>query len=166
MKDFPDLRKPSHLIVTLFGIGKIPFAPGTFASIIAWIIFVYISHFIDNIFLLTLFIFIISIWLCEKASFDLDNRDHKAIVIDELVGMWIALLPAVYFFTTQEQRSLYAIFALIFFRIFDIFKPFPISYFDKKLKNGFGIVFDDVIAACYSILATFILLIALSFFQF
>ena len=86
MNKFPNLKDPFHLIATLFGIGNIPFAPGTFGSIFAWILFIVISHFLDstNMVVLCVFIIAISIWVCEKASNDLIERDHKSIVIDEL----------------------------------------------------------------------------------
>ena len=150
MSKFPDLKNPIHFIATLGGIGKIPIAPGTWGSIFAFFIFIYISHYVD---MLTVVILSIpfSIWVCEKASVNLIEKDHKSIVIDELVGIWVALVPALYL-STQTSRTSYAVLALIFFRLFDILKPFPISYFDKNFKNGLGIVLDDLIAG---IMATF-----------
>ena len=101
---------------------------------------------------MTICAFFIAIFVCEQVSKDLEQKDDKSIVIDELVGMWIALLPAVYFADTQFERTTIAILALILFRAFDILKPFPISYFDQRFKNGFGIVIDDVIAGIITIL--------------
>ena len=161
MNSFPNLKNPFHFFATLGGIGKIPFAPGTFGSIFSWIVFVFLSHFI-NMFLFTIFLFFFSIWICEEAPKYLEKRDHKAIVLDEMVGMWIALLPVLVLASTQFERTTYAIAALIFFRIFDILKPFPVSYFDKRYKNGFGIVVDDAIAALMAILPAYITLILLS----
>ena len=91
-----------------------------------------------------------AIWICEKVTKDLIEKDHKSIVLDELVGMWISLMPAIYIVSTQKDRTIYAVIALILFRLFDILKPFPISYFDKKMKNGFGIVIDDCIAGIFA----------------
>jgi len=150
MSKFPDLKNPIHFIATLGGIGKIPIAPGTWGSIFAFFIFIYISHYVDMLILVILSI-PFSIWVCEKASVNLIEKDHKSIVIDELVGIWIALVPALYL-STQTSRTSYAVLALIFFRLFDILKPFPIYYFDKNFKNGLGIVLDDLIAG---IMATF-----------
>ena len=96
--------------------------------------------------------FLLAIWVCEYISKDLEEKDDKSIVIDELVGMWIALMPAIYFADTQSERTIIAILALILFRVFDILKPFPISYFDQRFKNGFGIVIDDVIAGIITLL--------------
>ena len=164
MKKFPNLKDPFHFAATLGGIGMVPIAPGTFGSITAWIIFVYLSHFISmiNMLILTILFFILSIWICSEASKDLENKDHKSIVIDELVGMWIALLPVLVIANSQYERIVYALAALILFRFFDILKPFPISYFDKNYKNGFGIVIDDVISGLIAIIPSYLILILLS----
>ena len=149
MSEFPNLKKPYDFIASLGGIGLIPFAPGTFGSIFAWLVFVIMSHFV-NMLIYTIAIVFIAIWVCEKASVNLIQKDHKSIVIDELAGMWVALVPVIYFASDQLERIIYACLALVFFRVFDILKPFPISYFDKKYKNGFGIVLDDLIAGIFS----------------
>ena len=149
MSKFPDLKNPIHFIATLGGIGKIPIAPGTWGSIFAFFIFIYISHYVD-MFIVVILSIPFSIWVCEKVSVNLIEKDHKSIVIDELVGIWIALVPALYL-STQTSRTSYAVLALIFFRLFDILKPFPISYFDKNFKNGLGIVLDDLIAGIMAI---------------
>ena len=164
MKKFPNLKDPFHFVATLGGIGMVPIAPGTFGSLTAWIIFVYLSHFISiiNMLILTILFFILSIWICSEASKDLENKDHKSIVIDELVGMWIALLPVLVIANSQYERTVYALAALILFRFFDILKPFPISYFDKNYKNGFGIVIDDVISGLIAIIPSYLILILLS----
>ena len=149
MSKFPDLENPSHVIATLGGIGKIPIAPGTWGYIFAFLIFIYISHYVD-MFIVVILSIPFSIWICEKASINLIEKDHKSIVIDELVGIWIALVPALYL-STQNSRTYYAVLALIFFRLFDILKPYPVSYFDKNFKNGLGIVLDDLIAGIMAI---------------
>ena len=112
--------------------------------------------------ILTSLAFLLAIWVCEYISKDLEEKDDKSIVIDELVGMWIALMPAIYFADAQSERTIIAILALFLFRVFDILKPFPISYFDQRFKNGFGIVADDVIAG----IITLLILIPLSLLLF
>ena len=156
MSKFPDLKNPIHFIATLGGIGKIPIAPGTWGSIFAFLIFIYSSHYVDMLIVVILSI-PFSIWICEKASINLIEKDHKSIVIDELVGIWIALVPALYL-STQTSRTSFAVFALIFFRLFDILKPFPVSYFDKNFKNGLGIVLDDLIAGVMAIFPAMVLI--------
>ena len=164
MNKFPNLKNPFHLLATLGGIGMVPIAPGTFGSIAAWLIFVYLSHFISmiNMIILTILLCILSIWICNQASKNLENKDHKSIVIDEFVGVWIALLPVLFIANSQFERTVYVLAAFIFFRLFDILKPFPISYFDKNYKNGFGIVIDDVISGLIAIIPSYIILILLS----
>ena len=90
MSEFPNLKKPYDFIASLGGIGLIPFAPGTFGSIFAWLVFVIMSHFV-NMLIYTIAIVFIAIWVCEKASVNLIQKDHKSIVIDELAGMWGSL---------------------------------------------------------------------------
>ena len=161
MDDFPNLKNPFHFLATLGGIGNIPFAPGTFGSIFSWLIFIFLSHFV-NMFYVTFIGIFLSIWICEMASKNLIHKDHRSIVIDELIGIWIALLPVLYLADTQKERIVYAIAALLFFRIFDIFKPFPVSYFDKNFKNGTGIVIDDLIAGVMAIIPSYIILTLLA----
>jgi phosphatidylglycerophosphatase A len=160
MSKFPDLKNPIHFIATLGGIGKIPIAPGTWGSLFAFLVFIYISHYVDMLIVVILSI-PFSIWICEKASRNLVEKDHKSIVIDELVGIWIALVPALYL-STQTSRTSYAVLALIFFRLFDILKPYPVSYFDKNFKNGLGIVLDDLIAGIMAIFPAMALIYLLS----
>ena len=161
MQKFPNLKNPFHLIATLGGLGLFPIAPGTLGSIVSWVIFIILSHHINMTFLTIAFIFL-AIFICEQASKDLVEKDHKSIVLDELVGIWVAMIPVLYISSTQQERIAYAVIALILFRFFDILKPFPISYFDKRFKNGFGIVIDDLVAGIFAGLltsATVILLI-------
>ena len=153
MQKFPNLKNPYHFLVTLGGIGLSPLAPGTVGSIFAWIAFVFLSHFM-NMILITIIIIVFAVFICEKASINLDNKDHKAIVIDELAGMWVALIPVLFIASTQQERTLYAVIAFISFRFFDILKPFPISYLDTRFKNGFGIVVDDLAAGIFAGLFT------------
>lgn len=160
MQNFPNLKNPLHFIATLGGLGKIPIAPGTFGSIFAWFVFIFLSHYINMIFL-TFAVGIFSVWICEKITKDLVIKDHKSIVIDELVGTWISLLPVLFIADDRYERIIYAAIALILFRFFDILKPYPISFFDKEYKNGLGIVLDDVIAGIFSGILSVILLIFL-----
>ena len=158
MQKFPNLKDPYHFIATLGGIGLFPLAPGTVGSIFGWIMFIVLSHYIEMIFATALIIFL-SIYVSNLATKDLVNKDHKSIVIDEMAGIWLAMIPVIYIASSQYERTLYAVLTLIFFRLFDILKPYPISYIDKNFKGGFGIVLDDLIAGVFAgILATVITL--------
>ena len=158
MQKFPNLKDPYHFLATLGGIGLFPVAPGTAGSIFAWIAFVILSHFV-NMIPLTIILIIFAVFICEKASINLDDKDHKAIVIDELAGMWVSLIPVLFIASTQQERTLYAVIAFISFRFFDILKPFPISHLDKRFKNGFGIVVDDLAAGIFAGLLTILITI-------
>ena len=154
MHKFPNLKNPIHFLATLGGIGLAPFAPGTAGSIFGWILFIVLSHYIDFILGLSAAVAVLAILISGEASKNLVEKDHKSIVIDEFTGIWLAMVPVLYIASTQYERILYALLALIFFRIFDIFKPYPISYIDKNLKNGFGIVLDDLVAGIYAVIFT------------
>ena len=154
MHKFPNLKNPIHFLATLGGIGLAPLAPGTAGSIFGWILFIVLSHYIDFILGLLAAVAVLAILISSEASKNLVEKDHKSIVIDEFTGIWLAMVPVLYIASTQYERILYAVLALIFFRIFDIFKPYPISYIDKNLKNGFGIVLDDLVAGIYAVIFT------------
>ena len=152
MQKFPNLKDPYHFLATLGGLGLSPIGPGTVGSIFGWFIFIVLSHFISAIamIILTIFIIIFSVYLSNIVTKDIDEKDHKSIVIDELAGIWLAMIPVIFIASSQYERSTYALFVLIIFRIFDISKPFPISYIDKNFKNGLGVVLDDLIAAIFA----------------
>ena len=152
MQKFPNLKDPYHFFATLGGLGLSPIGPGTVGSIFGWIIFIFLSHFISEfpLIILTFFVIIFSVYISSMATKDLIEKDHKSIVIDELAGIWLAMIPVIFIGSSQYERSTYAFLALIIFRIFDILKPYPISYVDKNFKNGLGVVLDDLIAAIFA----------------
>ena len=152
MQKFPNLKDPYHFLATLGGLGLSPIGPGTVGSIFGWFIFIVLSHFISAIamIILTIFIIIFSVYLSNIVTKDIVEKDHKSIVIDEFAGIWLAMIPVIFIASSQYERSTYALFVLIIFRIFDISKPFPISYIDKNFKNGLGVVLDDLIAAIFA----------------
>ena len=137
-------------ISTCFGLGYISPLPGTLTSfltvIIIWTIQTYLS--LEATILFILFVILIGYISVEKNP---DNKnDPKEIVIDEFIGqsLVLVLLPLTY----QNY-----ILGFAFFRFFDIYKPIPIKYFEKKYQNAFGVIFDDIIAAGYALLAIYII---------
>jgi|TARA_B110000459_G_scaffold104039_1_gene115553 phosphatidylglycerophosphatase A len=138
MNNFPNLKKPTHLFATLFGIGKLPFGPGTWGSVATVFLWVGCSSSIQSNFMILIFILFFSVIICHLATRNLVEKDQKSIVIDEFAGMWLAL------FIVSDVAAAGLTFLL--FRVFDIFKPFPISYIDKNMKSGLGIVLDDLVA--------------------
>ena len=160
MNEFPDLKKFSHLSSTFFGVGLLPMAPGTWGSVAALLLFfglIYVQISFLLYFLLFIFFSIASIIICEIASSDLVEKDHKSIVIDEVAGaglsfLFIPLLGIYNFSTLEWQKESYlaALILIILFRFFDILKPHPISFIDSKFKSGFGIVLDDLVAGIFA----------------
>ena len=160
MNKFPDLKKFSHLFSTFFGVGLLPKAPGTWGSFVALFLFyglIYVQISFLLYFLFFIFFSIASIIICEIASKDLVEKDHKTIVIDEVAGaglsfLFIPLLGIYNFSTLEWQKESYlaAFILIILFRFFDILKPHPISFIDSKFKSGFGIVCDDLVAGIFA----------------
>lgn len=134
------LRHPVHLLAFGFGSGAAPKAPGTWGSLAAiplWYGFAWMPP--VAYWLVVLVAFVIGIWLCGKTAEDLKVHDHGGIVWDEFVGMWIALG----LFPDQVYGVL---MAFMLFRLFDVLKPWPISWLDARMPGGLGIMFDDVVA--------------------
>lgn len=137
------IRDLSKLISTLFFIGNIPFAPGTFGSLAA-LIFVYILKPNDlELLFLVIFGSILGVFCSHITEKHLEERDSKKIVIDEFVGYMASLL-----FLPQTFYNLIIIFFL--FRFFDIFKPFPVRLLERRIHGGLGIMIDDLVAAVYA----------------
>ena len=140
---FPNLKNPYHLLATWFGIGKLRPAPGTCGSAVAAAMWYFLESAHAYIYII-LPIFILFSWLiCFKASMDCDSDDHQSIVIDEVAGMLLAL-------SFVSHDILNYIYAFLLFRLFDIWKPWPISWVDKNIKGGIGVLLDDLIAGLFA----------------
>tara|TARA_Y200000002_G_scaffold382449_1_gene399546 strand:- start:1476 stop:2000 length:525 start_codon:yes stop_codon:yes gene_type:complete len=160
MNKFPELTKFSHLLASFFGIGLLPIAPGTwgsFAGLLLFFSFIYLQSSYLLFASLFLCFVILAVIVCSFASKDLAEKDHKAIVIDEVAGAWLSFLfipvLGIYDFSSsewQKESYLAACFLFVLFRFFDIFKPHPISFIDSKFKSGFGIVLDDLVAGVFA----------------
>lgn len=137
---------PAHVIAFAGGVGLAPFAPGTFGTLAAFPLAALLaSHWdaITQVFVFILF-FGIGVWACQITGRALGVADHGGMVWDETVAFLLVL-----FFTPAGWAWQLAAFLL--FRFFDIVKPPPIRHFDRTLKNGFGVMFDDLIAAGYTV---------------
>ena len=150
----------NSLLVTMFGVGKIKFAPGTFGSLVTVIILFYLFHILNispNIILFGLIIvFIYSFYAVSTHTEESKNKDPGEIVIDEFIGQSIPIY--LYEVTHGIDKHpngtvMFYIISFFLFRYFDIVKPFPVSYFDKKHKNSFGVIMDDVCAGIYVVLS-------------
>ena len=164
MNKFPNLLKPSHIFATLFGVGLLPFAPGTWGSLVGLILFfytnIYLSINVEFFYLLLMVIILSAILACYFATKDLSDieKDQKSIVIDELAGVWIAFIPVSGIVMMQEFLT-YSVLAFLLFRFFDIWKPYPIGRIDKKIKNYLGVVLDDLVAGLYAAITVWLILI-------
>ena len=139
---FPNYNKVSHVFATCFGVGSIPFAPGTWGSLFAVLLIYNIAFLQEWIILATLLTVALSWWVCIEVHKD-TKSDSSEIVIDEFAGMFVACM-----FINHDFISL--VFAFLFFRFFDIVKLWPISWIDKNIKNGAGILIDDLLAGLFS----------------
>ena len=161
----------NYLFVTFFGIGTVRFAPGTITSLITTVLLFSLFHILNisnNIILLFLFlIFLYSFYAVAEYIKENKNKDPKEVVIDEFIGQSIPIyLYEIAHGTTKgpQESILFYLYIFILFRYFDIKKPFPVSFFDKKFKNSFGVVMDDVIAGLYVVLTLIIFMIIKSKF--
>ena len=161
----------NYLFVTCFGIGSFRYAPGTITSLITTVFLFSLFHIIDlsyNIILIILLlIFIYSFYAVSNYIKDNDNKDPKEVVVDEFIGQSIPVyLYEVSHSTIKDPQEavLFYLYIFILFRYFDIKKPFPVNFFDKKFKNSFGVIFDDVVAGLYVVLTLIIFMIIKSKF--
>ena len=162
----------NNYFVTMFGIGYIKKIPGTVSSFVTVVfLFIYFHYFelSKNYFLLILsLIFIYSFIAVNLYIKDKTNKDPKEVVIDEFIGQSIPIYLYEISHGTDKNfnESIYIYFVIfILFRLFDIKKPFPVSYFDKNFKNSFGVVMDDVIAGLYVVLVLIISMVIKSYFS-
>jgi phosphatidylglycerophosphatase A len=134
------------LFVTWFGSGWLPWAPGTWGSLaalpVAWLILTYGGP--GSLALASLALFGAGWWAANIVARDAREKDPRWIVVDEVVGQWLTLLAA------PQSLLGYAV-GFLLFRLFDIWKPWPIGWADRKLEGGFGIMADDVLAAIYAV---------------
>jgi len=144
------------LLVTLFGIGKIGKIPGSVASLTTVIFLFILFHIFNlspNIVLIgVIVVFVVSLYAVNIFIKGLDNKDPKEVVIDEFIGQSIPIcLYEIVHVGTKETSQVLTFYFIIFilFRIFDIIKPYPVSYYDKNFKNSFGVIMDDVAAGLY-----------------
>ena len=161
----------NSLFVTMLGLGKIKIIPGTFGSLVTVILLYFFFHILNmstNIILLFLVtIFIYSFSAIASHIENNENKDPGEIIIDEFIGQSIPIyLYEIAHGSAKEshEAALFYLYIFILFRYFDIKKPFPVSFFDKKFKNSFGVVMDDVVAGLYVVLTLIIFMIIKSKF--
>ena len=151
-KKYVQLTNPIHLLAVGLGAGMSPIMPGTMGSVMAiplWLLFNGLQPYLYWVLIVVAFIF--GCFLCQKTSDDTHTHDSGHIVWDEFVGMWITL------FFIPQISVLWIAMAFFAFRVFDMAKPWPIRWFDKRVPGGFGIMVDDVIAAIFSSVTVYVI---------
>ena len=150
------INQINFLFVTLFGIGKIKKIPGSVASLVTTLFLFFLLHILNispnTVLFFIIVIFFISIYSVNIFIKNLDNKDPKEVVIDEFIGQSIPIcLYEIAHEGIKETNQVLTFYFVMFilFRIFDIVKPYPVSYYDKNFKNSFGVIMDDVCAGLY-----------------
>ena len=143
-------KKIAFMLSTLFYAGYIPKAPGTFGSFVSLFLIAPITYYFGftGLMVLILISFILAMFSVTE-TLKYTKHDPSFIVIDELIGQAVTFIFVSNFLVNNNNLSVY-LFGFIFFRLFDVLKPFPVSYADKKIRNAFGVIFDDVLAGVYA----------------
>lgn len=140
------LRHPVHCLSLGFGSGLAPKAPGTFGTLLAVLLYIPLQSLpLLSYVLLLIAGFLLGIYLCQKTADALNVHDHPAIVWDEFIGYWLTMLFA-------PSGWEWILLGFVLFRLFDIWKPWPIKRIDAGLKGGLGIMLDDVLAGVYGLI--------------
>ena len=162
------MNKINFLFVTLFGIGKLKKIPGSYASLATTIFLFFLFHVLylspNFVLIVIVILFFISLYAVNVFIKDLDNKDPKEVVIDEFIGQSIPIcLYEIAHEGEKETGQILTFYFIMFilFRIFDIVKPYPVSYYDKNFKNSFGVIMDDVCAGLY-VVAVLVLYMVIS----
>lgn len=146
------LSHPAHILAQGFGSGLSPAVPGTMGTLFGWLSFNLLSQRWPEIFTtagwawIIVIGFLIGIWACKVTGKNLGVADHGSMVWDEIIAIWAVLL----FVLPADART--QTWAFLIFRFFDMVKPPPIRYFDRHLKGGFGVMWDDIVAAFFTLL--------------
>ncbi len=155
------LSRPAGWLACGFGSGLAPVAQGTFGSLVALLPWLALARLPMIAYLLVLIIgFVIGVWACDIAGRLLGVPDHRSVVWDEFIGQWIALIPLVGFSVSAATPfNVWMVLAgFVLFRIFDVWKPWPISWLDRRMKGGLGVMIDDVVAGIFAALALTLML--------
>jgi len=144
-------RDPVHWFAFGFGAGLLPIAPGTWGSLATALVFWAMAP-VDALALLggAAFLFVAGVWICGESARRIGVHDHGGIVLDEVVGMLLTLV-------VTRPEPLWIGVAFLCFRVFDVWKPWPIRDVDHSLTGGLGIMLDDVLAAAYAAAVVFLL---------
>jgi len=139
-------ENPIHFITFGFGSGAMPYAPGTFGTLASIPFYLLFSHLIRWQYLIvTIVIALLGMYLCGRTCKEIGVHDHPGTVFDEFVGFFVTMICA-------PKDWLWIILGFVLFRIFDIWKPFPIHWLDEHVHGGFGVVLDDIVAGIFALI--------------
>ncbi|WP_293369060.1 phosphatidylglycerophosphatase A [Nevskia sp.] len=146
---------PVHLLAFGFGTGLVPKGPGTAGTLVGIPLFLAMMHLSLPLFaMLTIALSVFGCWLCGESARRLGVHDYGGIVFDEIVGYVIAASPLLPTFALNRHGLVPGLIAaFVLFRIFDIWKPWPISWLDARLQGGIGIMVDDLVAGLFAAVA-------------
>ena len=150
------LTHPAGWIAIGFGAGLAPRAQGTVGSALALLPWLWLRHLSLPYYALMLVVtFAIGVWACDVSGRRIRFSDHRALVWDEFVGQWIALLPLLLpaLLPASGFRWWMVVTGFVLFRLFDVWKPWPISWLDARVKGGMGVMVDDVVAGIFAAIA-------------
>jgi phosphatidylglycerophosphatase A len=145
-------KSPARIIAFGFGSGVLRPAPGTWGTALGWLLWVLLVSRLSDVAIGAVLAagFALGCWCCHRVGREMGQPDHGGMVWDEIIAFWLVLWLTPNFFLTQ-------LLAFVVFRLFDIIKPPPIHFFDTHFKSGFGVMWDDIVAAAYSLLVMAIL---------
>ena len=152
------MTHPVHFLAFGFGSGLAPVAPGTFGTVMAVLLYLLMMKLsLIPYLIIVVAVCIVGVWICDKSSKLLGVHDHGGIVWDEFAGFFITMIAA-------PKGWLWILIGFALFRLFDIWKPWPISLLDKQVEGGLGIMLDDIVAGIYALICMQIILYSCYFF--
>lgn len=133
----------ASLLARGFGVGSVPVAPGTFGTLLAVPIYLALAGSAAPVYAATVFVlFAVGVWACTVAERELGAHDHRSVVWDEIVGYLVTMFLA-------PRGAAWVVLGFALFRLFDIWKPFPIRRLERRVRGGLGTMLDDVLAGLY-----------------
>ncbi len=139
-------RRVIHWLAQGFGAGRLPYAPGTFGTLVAVPIYLLLAELAPWLYgAVVLLLFALGVWAASITGHDLGAHDHQSIVLDEVVGFLITMFLA-------PPGWMWIVVGFVLFRLFDTWKPYPIRLIDRRLNNGLGCMLDDVLAGVYALI--------------
>ena len=157
----PRINTIATFVASGAGAGLSPYAPGTAGSLLGVLLLWPLGYLaLEWLWLVWLIVCLLAVWSADDAGADWEVVDHPAIVIDEVVGVWLAYLIPATLLSVQRDTLLVTLGALVLFRLYDITKPWPVNWVERRLPGGVGVVADDLVAGAMAGVTLAVLMIA------